>query len=250
MAMGKSVCAAVAFALLGVPSAAEEPPAPTEPKGHIFASALYNVQTFDFSQVETFPLNEEEARFRSTWSNESGLAFGVGGSYAVHRGLRLGLALEFVQTDASETFTAELPHPFFFGEDRWIGGEASGLSYRERVVHVLVGYSKSFGRLVLAVSGGPSFFSTRTELIEDFTFTESYPFDEATLRTVQTATCDASKVGLNLGGWLGYRVTDFLALGLDVRFSRATPRFTTSGGNEIDVSAGGLRTGGGVLFVF
>jgi hypothetical protein len=66
--------------------------------------------------------------------------------------------------------------------------------------------------------------------------------------SVQTATYDASKVGFNLGGWLGFRVADFPALGVDVRISKATPRFTTSGGSEIDVSAGGLRVGGGVLF--
>jgi hypothetical protein len=250
MTIPKSMRIAVAAALIGAPASAEEPPAPEEPKAHIFASVLFNTQTFSFSQGRSYPLNEEEASFRSTWSSETGPAFSIGGSYAVFRGLRLGVALELVETDASESFTADLPHPLFFGQDRRLEGEATGLSYSERAVHVLLGYSKTFGRIVLAVSGGPSFFSTSTELIGDFTYTESYPFDEAAVSSVQTATYDASKVGFNLGGRLGFRVADFLALGLDVRISKSTPRFTTSNGTEVDISAGGLRVGGGVLLLF
>jgi hypothetical protein len=91
---------------------------------------------------------------------------------------------------------------------------------------------------------------TATEIVETVDFTDSYPFDQVSLQSIAPRTYDASGPGLHAGGWLGYRVKDYLALGADLRFSWGRMSFTTTAGSEIEFSSGGARLGGGARFFF
>ena len=150
----------------------------------------------------------------------------------------------------TETFEARLPHPLYFDSDRSLAGGPISLSYEENAAHFLLSYTRTAGRFVVAVSGGPSYFMTKTEVIDTFTYTESYPFDEASLESIQQSTFDANGLGFNVGGWIGFRLFKQLAVGADLRFSQAKPKFTTSAGNEVEVAAGGARVGVGIRLLF
>jgi hypothetical protein len=228
----------------------EEPAGETEHKLHIFVSGLYNAQSFTISDTRSAPMNEEQRTFRGDWKSETGPAFGFGGSYQIGLGLSIGAAFEALSTTPTETFQASLPHPLYFNSDRTLEGGPESLSYKENAVHFLVGYTRTAGRLVVAISGGPSYYRTETEIIDTFTFSESYPFDEVNLGSVQSTTFSANGVGFNLRGWLGFRIVERIAVGADLGFGRGKPKFTTSSGDEVEVSAGGARLGVGIRFLF
>jgi opacity protein-like surface antigen len=192
----------------------------------------------------------EEATFQGDWTRSTGPAFGLGGSYQILSGLSVGAAFEFLSSTPTETFQASLPHPLYFDNDRNLEGGPTSLSYKENAAHFLLSYTRAAGRFVVAISGGPSYFMTKTEVIDTFTYTESYPFDEATLESVQPGTFDANGLGFNVGGWVGFRIVDSLAVGADLRFSQGKPKFTTSAGNEVEVDAGGARVGVGIRLLF
>jgi hypothetical protein len=221
-----------------------------QPKVHIFASGLYNAQTFTISDDRSTTIYQEESRFRGDWTSETGPAYAVGGSYDILSGLSVGASFEFLSSTAVEAFQVSLPHPLYFESDRILSGEPVSLSYKENAVHVLLIYARTVGRFVLAVSGGPSYFMTKTEAVDTFDYTESYPFDEVTLESVQRSTFDANGLGFNVGSWIGVRLVKQLAVGADLRFSRAKPKFTTSAGNEVEVKAGGARVGVGIRLMF
>jgi hypothetical protein len=221
-----------------------------EPKVHIFVSGLYNPQAFTISDSRSIPMYLEESSFRGDWTSEAGPAFIFGGSYEILSGLSVGAAFEFLSSTPTETFEAGLPHPLYFDRDRSLTGGPISLSYEENAAHFLLSYARTMGRFVLAVSGGPSYFMTKTEVLDTFTYTESYPFDEAALESIHQSTFDANGLGFNVGSWIGFRLLKQLAVGADIRYSRAKPKFTTSAGNEVEVNAGGARVGVGIRFMF
>jgi hypothetical protein len=232
------------------PASSQETAVKEEPKVHIFVSGLYNPQTFTFSDTRLTPMYEEEATFRGDWTQPTGPAFGLGGSYQILSGLSVGAAFEFLSSTPTETFQASLPHPLYFDRDRNLEGGPISLSYKENAAHFLLSYTRAVGRIVVAISGGPSYFMTKTEVIDTYTHTESYPFDEVTLESIQPRTFDANGLGFNVGGWVGFRILDPLAVGADLRFSQAKPKFTTSAGNDVEFNAGGARVGVGIRLLF
>lgn len=233
-----------------LPAIAQESLIDDEPKIQIFVSGLYNAQTFSITDQRSIPLYQETGQFNGEWTNATGPAFGFGATYSLMGKLAVGASFEMLNASSSESFRASLPHPFFFDSDRMVDGEESALSYDEKAINFLVGYTGSSGKILLSAYGGPSYFWTRTELIDDFTYSEDYPFDEASLDALQTRAYDSNQFGFNLGGWVGYQLLKQLAVGADVRYTWAKPKFTTSAGNEIELTAGGVRLGAGVRFLF
>jgi len=235
------------FALPSEAQTAETP----EPKTQIFASILYNGGTLSLTDQRTFTLFAEEGSFAGDWSTGSGgAAFGIGAARTVWRQLSVGAALEISNGNPTESFETRLPHPFFFDQHRSLEGEETSLSYRETAIHVLVGYTKTSSRVVISVDGGPSYFLTRSDVVGDLTFADNFPFDSVTLLSVERVTEDANGMGFNVGGRVSYRVTPILAVGADLRFSRASVKFTSTGGDEVEFDAGGPRIGAGVTVTF
>jgi hypothetical protein len=217
---------------------------------HIVASAFYNVQRASFSDRHTFPLNLEEATFAGDWETTTGLAFSLGATRRLYRSLAFGAFLDFRSSTPTERFSMNLPHPFHYKQPRKLEGETDQLSYSEKAIHIVAAYTTTRGRFVIALYGGPSYFFTATEIVETVNFADSYPFDQVSLQSIAPRTYDASGPGLHAGGWLGYRVKDYLALGADLRFSWGRMSFTTTAGSEIEFSSGGARLGGGARFFF
>ncbi len=61
---------------------------------------------------------------------------------------------------------------------------------------------------------------------------------------------EADELGFNVGALVGVRLHNNIAVGADLRFSRAKIAFTTGSGNEIEFDAGGIWLGGGVQILF
>src|SRR4030095_12066170 len=100
-------------------------------------------------------------------------------------GIGVGISQFSVATPASLAGT--VPHPFFFCRLRPVSGEASGLKREERAIHVQVrGVLPVGARLQVMVFGGPSFFQVKQGVVTDFTYTDSYPYDDATFRSATT----------------------------------------------------------------
>ncbi len=242
--------ALVVMALVAAAAGAQESQSAGDAKTQIFVNGLFNPQTFSFVDRRTLTLFVEDGSYAGAWSSATGGAFGFGVTRNITTVLSVGAAVDIVNADADQSFAARIPHPLFFNQHRTLEADQTELSYKETAIHFLVGYTKVTERIVLSVTGGPSYFITRTELIEDFTFTQSYPFDEVGEGSIDSRRYDANGFGFNVGAWVGYRFHKNLAAGGDLRFSSATNSFTTGNGTEIEVNAGGFRVGGGIRILF
>ena len=97
--------------------------------------------------------------------------------------------------------------------------------------------------------GGPSFFSVKQDIVNDFEISETYPYDTATFTRAIAASQSESAVGVNVGGDVAYFFTPNVGVGGTAQSSGATVEMTVPSGTA-DVKAGGLQVGGGLRLRF
>ena len=236
----------VAF-VLGVPARTQ---AKDDKKTVILISGLYDAQPPSFTDRRTRTHYIEDGSFTGDWTRKESVSVQIGIVRNLFSGFSVGAAFHNVDTTATEKFTSGIPHPLYFDQHRTLSGERTDLSYKEQAAHFLIGFMKASGPVVVSVTGGPSYILTKTEIIEEVFFSQAYPYDSVTLMSTESKIYEADELGFNVGALVGVRLHNNIAVGADLRFSRAKIAFTTGSGNEIEFDAGGIWLGGGVQILF
>jgi hypothetical protein len=149
---------------------------------------------------------------------------------------------------------ASVPHPVFFNQNRSAVVAASELDRRESAVHLQVGYMLPLNEQIsVHVTGGPSFFQVKQELIGDITFSEqAFPFRSVNATPQVTERSD-SVVGVNVGVDVTYNFWDTgdyrVGGGFFLRYAGASARISVIE-NEKDTDVGGLQFGFGARVRF
>lgn len=166
-----------------------------------------------------------------------------------HFGLGVGISRFSVSTASS--LRATIPHPFFFNRSRSVSGDIADLKRDELAIHVQPRGTFSVGtRFQLMMFGGPSFFRVKQGVITDYTYSESYPFDDASFRDATTNTASISKIGFNAGGDVAFFFTRQVGVGATVQFSGATIDLPGALRSTQKVKVGGGQAGGGLRLRF
>jgi hypothetical protein len=250
------VAAAAILALLAVPASAQVPKSnqrPRTPIDRIFVSVdgVYQTGGEDFSDSKTFVRNAEDGRFSTNYSVESGPALNIAAGYHLTPRLAVGVGVSRFSHSTPTSFTASVPHPFFFDRDRALTSDIGGLSREELAVHVQARVViPVLSRLQAMVFGGPSFFSVKQDIVNDFTYTDSYPFDTATFASSVTSSVSESAVGFNVGIDLSYFFTPQLGVGATLQAVGASFDMPSAGAGTIDASAGKFQAGAGLRLRF
>ena len=84
----------------------------------------------------------------------------------------------------------------------------------------------------------------------DFTYTQSYPYDEAQFATSDTLMATKMRIGFNIGGDAAFFFTRQVGIGVKVAMSRTTLVLPIADDREAAVEAGGLMTGIGLRLRF
>jgi hypothetical protein len=159
-------------------------------------------------------------------------------------------SVEVYNSDFDGEFEESLPHPLYFDQPRTVSGSATGLKYQENAVHVDAVFTQMLGKMTVDLFGGPTFFFTNTEVLDQVNVTSTYPFDEATVSGTTRAKIDDNPIGFNAGGSLTWRITDVLGIAFQARYSRGTIELTRASDQNLELDAGGFRVGGGIRLAF
>ena len=147
-----------------------------------------------------------------------------------------------------------LPIVSVMNEDATMSAEAgpyAGMTREELALHAeLRAVWPVHPRVQLAVVGGPSLFRVSQRIVSDFTYTQSYPYDEAQFATSETLTATKTRIGFNIGGDAAFFFTRQIGIGAKVMLSRATLHLPIDEDREAEVEAGGLITGVGLRLRF
>lgn len=207
----------------------------------ISVNGIYQAADDTFSQEQTFPLDQEIARYTSGYEVKAGPGIDAGGAVRLWRRLGAGVAFTSFKDDRDITIEGTLPHPLFFDRPRAISGTPPG-TREETAVHVnAVVFLPVSPKFEVLVFGGPSFFSVRQTVVTDIRYDQSYPYDAATFTSAVVREEKESKVGFNVGADVGFYFSKYIGVGGIVRFSRATIPFSLG-----DLDVGGAMVGGGV----
>jgi hypothetical protein len=220
-------------------------------KAFLGVNGVYQSTSNNFTDGATFQANAESGRFDTNYSVEAGPAFDVSGGAMISKAFGLGVGVSRFSRATPAQFNGSVPHPFFFGQPRAISSDVSGLKRQELAVHLQARAVVPAGeRLRVSVFAGPSLFTVRQDALTDFTYADSYPYDEASFKSATTSTESASKLGFNAGADVTFFFTRQVGLGFTAQLSKATVPIKSAGSGNTDVKAGGVQTGGGLRLRF
>ena len=229
-------------------------PKPSQPVDRVYISinGAFQIGAGDFGETVTFVENQENGTFTTDYTVESGPALNISGGAAIWRNIGVGVGVTRFSKSTPIAFSASVPHPFFFNRARDITGDVSGLTREELAVHIQARATfRPSPKIQGVVFGGPSFFSVKQDIVNDFEITEAYPYDTATFNRGLTTTVDESKVGFHVGADVGYFFTRQVGVGGSVQWSGTTIEAPASGGTgTFELKAGGFQAGGGLRLRF
>jgi hypothetical protein len=216
-------------------------------RGYVNISGWYQPGSQSFTATVR-PVDFAEPSIVDT-SYETGTVpgFDAGGGVRVWRNLAIGVGVSYLSKSDSGAIDAQIPHPFFFNRSRTVAGDASGLAHQETAIHVQASWMVPLrNRWLLAIAGGPSWFSVGQDVVSDVAVTQTYPYDTATFASATTTHHSGSGIGFNVGADATYRLRRHVGLGFGVTYSRASVPLD----DTLTVEAGGARVGGGLRFGF
>lgn len=204
-----------------------------------------------FGQRFTLTRNVEPATVTTDLSLGTSGVFEAGARVRLHRRLSVGVVGFVASGTATGTLEARLPHPFYFNQPREVTGALSGLTRKERGVHLELAVPlRVSSRDELILLGGPSYFDVEQELVTDLTYSDSYPYDTATLDDTTSTVAKKAGPGFNVGLELTRQVSRSARVALLGRYARGTVTLPAAEGNEAEVHAGGVQIGIGLRFAF
>jgi hypothetical protein len=216
-------------------------------RAYVVLNGVYQSGTPAFSEAFSYTEYVEKTTITTEYPTKKGPAFDGGGAVRIWRNLAVGVNVSLAERSTDGSVTGAIPHPFYFNAARSISGTAA-IERSENAVHVQALWAIPAGRrLLIALGGGPSFFSVKQSLVQHVTYSESYPYDTATFASASVTQPSASAVGFGGSVDVGYYFSRYVGFGGMVRYTHATVPLTTRD-STLSVDAGGFEAGLGLRF--
>jgi hypothetical protein len=217
----------------------------------ISVNGAYQPTKNDFSDRFEFQKNLETGTTDVDYPVKGGFVFDAGASFRFWKNLAAGVSVSSFTRDDIASTTSSIPHPFFFQQPRTVTGDATGVKRTETAVHVQAVYLVNpGGKLRMAFSGGPTFFTLEQDLVTEVTVTETYPYDTAAFASADKRRESGSTVTFNVGADVMWMLSRNVGVGGLVRFSPASVDLDAPNNRTISVDAGGVYAGGGLRLLF
>ena len=152
----------------------------------------------------------------------------------------------------------------FLGFARRLTASIENVVRREQALHMQWQYWRElWGTLFVRLSGGPTLFRLRHDLVSGIDAADGPTVDDVTLAGHRRITQSRADFGYNVGfdvsyfglqrlGFLGsYSILDRMALGFVMRYSQGTSAIQVSHGTvQPEYELGGIHLGGGLRVAF
>jgi hypothetical protein len=201
------------------------PPAARAPKrfptGYLTIDLASQTHVADVDETVTLRANQEDGQIQTVLTSGQAWGVSVHGAKRVAGPLAIGGGGEAITRSTAGSFTAAIPHPFFFGTPRMVTADVDGLQRTQIGLHFHVGgLWFPARRLHVSVRGGPSVFYVKQAIVTDVHYSESYPYDVVTFQDAVTTEVDGWRFGFNVGGDAGYYIGRKTGVGGGVSYAR------------------------------
>ncbi len=213
--------------------------------------AAWQAAPSDATETDTFPAYEETGRVSATYRAKSRTVPQVSGGLRVWHGLWLGAAFSRYSTSESATMSIDVPHPFFFDQPRHVTGASPNATHTETTVEIDAAWLVPLNRRVeLRLFAGPAVVRVRQDLVSDYSYTDTYPFDTIEFDHATLAAASTSTVGIAAGADVSVYLRPHFGVGFDARYTHASADVDTPLGARLRLATGGARIGGGLRVRF
>ena len=213
----------------------------------IHANYQYAIRTFE--EATSFTQFLEQGSTTRAYSGGDGAAFDLSGLFIFSKKVSLLWSFELLPVTHDATVDVSTPHPLLFNRPRTAEMAASELSYEEFASHFGLAYRIVASPVEFELFGGPSLFSVTTEVVDEVTWEEEYPFDDISGSSGRVD-LDKFAFGFHAGGGVVYFVTESWGFSFMARYSKANINLMREGGEPFSLEAGGFRAGGGIRIKF
>lgn len=153
-------------------------------------------------------------------------------------GVRAGFQTFSRKSDA--TFEAQIPHPFYFNQQRKVSGAQSGLGFSESAMTLTGVYRGGSGKWKVNVEAGAAFFTVNATVADRVNFGDVYPYDTATFSGVASSKRKVSPIGVAVGIEVGRQLSNAVAVVAGGRFTGGSGDLDIAGA-KVNVKAGGAQ---------
>ena len=195
---------------------------------------------------------DETAQLALVHEASEGGFLDVSGGVTVWNALAIGVGFTQFKDTNGVTGIGDIPNPLFFDRPRSVSFEDSGFEHREIGINISAVYPIPVtDRLTVTLSGGPTLFRLRQDLVADVELAGATPprFDRPTV----VGTTPLSASGTGWGGHLGvegtYLLTEQLGVGAFARVTGGSVDLTTETISAI-VDVGGPQLGAALTLFF
>lgn len=207
------------------------------------------------SLADAFAKNEKDT-FNAGYASTKGAMFDVGAGVRVGGRFGVGVIGSWFQRSGNGSFDLSVPSPLAANKPRALSGTVSGLNRREVALHVHVLYAVPLSRRArVMLSGGPSAFNVRQDVVQGVEFDEAAGFSSIKLNQVLTTSVTKTVVGFNVGADVTWLLASHFGVGSVTRYTRANLTIDPALGastltRSLEARAGGLQLGAGVRVLF
>lgn len=173
--------------------------------------------------------------------------FGLGFKFSKSLGIELGADLS--SRDKNTSYSATIPHPLLFNTLRNSEGTGS-FKLTENVVFLNFILSIPFGKFSFDLFGGPAYFFSNAEFINDIQYSDSYPYETININATNKK-LENNVLGFNGGASLNFYFAKNFGIFINGHYLSASADFNPGG--DIPgwkISLGGFKAGGGLKILF
>lgn len=223
------------------------------------AIRVQSAQTDDQSYTYVTTLSQEVALFGSTYPKFPAVAgLDVSGGYLSKIGLGLEVHLDFAQYKSTVGLQAYVPSPYFFNTPG-VASTVTGGQLDRRDIGVNIGAAYRLplptDRVILRVSGGPTYFNVNNEMVSIIRYTQSASsllrLNLVNITGYETRTEKGSALGYHVGADVGVFFSRHFGVGGVIRYSHGKITLTDPlSGDDADLKVGNTTVGGGLRVRF
>lgn len=219
-----------------------------EPRFEVHLNGLFAWGDLDFSETRQFRLLGRNVPVTAAYEMDSALGFDLGLQLNVAGPFGLRASVSRAVHEGSGRLTLELP-PLLPGLPRQVEAALPDGRVEETAVHVAAVLSLETGPARISALGGVTFFDLEARLLDsvEVSLPARAPLSFAGSPSLEVSD---SPVGWNVGIGLDFRLSDAVALGGFLRYSRASAELEPPGGDPIELDAGGAHAGLGLRLRF
>lgn len=216
----------------------------------VFITVGFGVESgsSDMTDTKNYTLYDEAATTTTTAPWSSGSFFEASAAVRVYMNFTVGLAYHQETNTTGTEISGSAPHPVFFNRPRTFATTEDGLYRRENAAHLTFGWVVPVNdKLDVHVTGGPSWFRLRQDVVSDVTIAESGNFATPVVEAEITEE-RRSVMGFNLGADVTYIFwqNDSVRVGAGgfLRYSAADADVHMIA-NDVETKVGGMQFGFG-----